>query len=577
MMIDIVQIVGPQGEQGDKGDKGDNGNTGPQGPPVPNETTIGFTEILTDAPTTIWTDATPLALWEVCKIAALVDIEQIGAHAQGGAITRTAQVQNVSGVVTDVLTQATSGWDRDVSTPPPPANLATAVQATIARIVASGTTLAVQVTRPAGVPIRARAVISASRQTRPAVAYALSASPAFGPDAGGTTVTILGEGLAAVSAVTLAGTPATIVSTADLQVVVTAQAGSGAGDIVLVTPLGNVTIPNAWSYTAGVIPVVTSISPNVATADGGNGALVITGSGFTGALGVTIGGVTQVYTVNSDTQITIPSPAQVTDNTKWGLGDVIVTSRTNNANAPGNQLFFYLPTGFLSWHRADMATFDGSNNLLTFPDRITSTPVPNLFKGGSIPFAANDVGGRGSVVVGTFGTFDWNKGAAVYYTGAELSVLMIGRRPSPDNTGHAVLLEAADMLDNNDGTTRSNGFTVLDTSTADTIGRAGVLAASSGAAIDTTHAFCLSVRVNASTATMRLNGVDVAQIPSSGNMHFNCLSVQRGMSASGQLTSASVPELRLADIMVMSRSHTVRDLQVLSAYVAWYYTGLPSV
>lgn len=53
------------------------------------------------------------------------------------------------------------------------------------------------------------------------------------------------------------------------------------------------------------------------------GALIITGSGFTGVTGVTIGGINQAHTFDNDTQITI---ALVDDTTPLAMQDLVVTT-----------------------------------------------------------------------------------------------------------------------------------------------------------------------------------------------------------------------------------------------------------
>ena len=57
--------------------------------------------------------------------------------------------------------------------------------------------------------------------------------------------------------------------------------------------------------------------------------MVITGSGFTGATGVTVGGVTApTFVVDSDTQITITTPVHAP-----GATDVVVVSPNGNSAA----------------------------------------------------------------------------------------------------------------------------------------------------------------------------------------------------------------------------------------------------
>jgi len=83
-------------------------------------------------------------------------------------------------------------------------------------------------------------------------------------------------------------------------------------------------------------PTLTSISPNVGGTSGG-AAVTLTGTNFTGATGVTIGGVacTSVVVVSA-TSITCVTPAG-----SAGDASVIVTATGSNA---ANTLWRYLPT-----------------------------------------------------------------------------------------------------------------------------------------------------------------------------------------------------------------------------------------
>ncbi len=85
-------------------------------------------------------------------------------------------------------------------------------------------------------------------------------------------------------------------------------------------------------------PTVTAVTPNFGTLNGGV-SLTLTGTNFTGATGVTIGGVaaTALVVVNSTT-ITITSPAG-----SAGTASIVVTN-PSGANA-GNSLFFYVGAG----------------------------------------------------------------------------------------------------------------------------------------------------------------------------------------------------------------------------------------
>jgi hypothetical protein len=85
-------------------------------------------------------------------------------------------------------------------------------------------------------------------------------------------------------------------------------------------------------------PTLTSISPNVGGISGG-AAVTLTGTNFTGATGVTIGGVacTSVVVVSA-TSITCVTPA-------GSAGDASVVVTTPDGSNGANTLWRYLPTG----------------------------------------------------------------------------------------------------------------------------------------------------------------------------------------------------------------------------------------
>ncbi len=147
-------------------------------------------------------------------------------------------------------------------------------------------------------------------------------SPASGDIAGGTVVTITGTGFTGTTSVTFGGVAATITNTTATTLTVTSPAhAAGTVDVAVTTPLGTSanTAADDFAYTAG--PTVTSLAPASGTIAGGT-TVVITGTGFTGATGVTFGGTTGTGTiVNSATQITTTSPAHAA-----GTVDVLVTT-----------------------------------------------------------------------------------------------------------------------------------------------------------------------------------------------------------------------------------------------------------
>lgn len=82
---------------------------------------------------------------------------------------------------------------------------------------------------------------------------------------------------------------------------------------------------------AGAAPVVTSVSPDIGSPSGGGSLRTITGSGFTGATGVTFGGTAATsVTVVNDTTITCTVPAKTA-----GVVDVAVTTSSGTGTGVG--------------------------------------------------------------------------------------------------------------------------------------------------------------------------------------------------------------------------------------------------
>jgi hypothetical protein len=149
-------------------------------------------------------------------------------------------------------------------------------------------------------------------------------APNRGPTAGGTAVTITGADFTGASQVVFGTTPAAFTVTGDTQIVATAPAGSaGTVDIKVTTPYGTSTATPAdqFTFADAAAPAVTGISPATGPMAGGN-TVVVSGSGFTAATGVTFGlAAASSFTVVSDTQISATVPGQVA-----GAVDVTVTT-----------------------------------------------------------------------------------------------------------------------------------------------------------------------------------------------------------------------------------------------------------
>lgn len=137
-------------------------------------------------------------------------------------------------------------------------------------------------------------------------------SASSGPLGGGASVTISGTNLLGATAVTLGGESATSVSaSSDSSLTFLTPAHAvGTVSLVVTAPGGTVTSSNIYTYV--LAPIVSSISPTSGTANGGL-SVIITGTNFTGATGVTIGGGTA-------TGVTVVSPTSITCTTPSGSG-----------------------------------------------------------------------------------------------------------------------------------------------------------------------------------------------------------------------------------------------------------------
>jgi hypothetical protein len=175
------------------------------------------------------------------------------------------------------------------------------------------------------------------------IATTTTTPPNTGSTLGGTLVTITGTNFTGAGGVTIGGAPATNITVlGDTSLTCITPAGIVGTAAVLVTTPGGTNGTNTLFTYALTPPTVDTIDPPQGASTGGT-PVTISGSSFTGATGVTIGGVaaTHVILVN-DTTITCTTPAGT-------IGTVNVVVRTPNSphDDPVNQLFTYvlgLPT-----------------------------------------------------------------------------------------------------------------------------------------------------------------------------------------------------------------------------------------
>jgi len=151
-------------------------------------------------------------------------------------------------------------------------------------------------------------------------------SPASGPPGGGQSVTITGTNFTSFGGTTVsfgatAGTSVVVNAAGTSLTVVTPAHVASAVNAVVTTVDGTGTLVNGYTYVAA--PTVTAISPSSGSTDGGE-AVIITGTEFTGAATLTIGGA-----VVASTDFTVDSPTQISAVTPEGTAgktDVAVTT-----------------------------------------------------------------------------------------------------------------------------------------------------------------------------------------------------------------------------------------------------------
>jgi len=146
-----------------------------------------------------------------------------------------------------------------------------------------------------------------------------------GSTAGGTSVAITGTNFTNASTVTFGGiAAASFTVNSGTSITATSPPAPAATIDIQVTGPGGTSSTGSgdhFTFNAGSAPTVTSLSASSGYTSGG-GSLTITGTNFTGVIGVTVGGVpAPSFTINSGTSITVTMPAQTA-----GTFDVQVTS-----------------------------------------------------------------------------------------------------------------------------------------------------------------------------------------------------------------------------------------------------------
>jgi IPT/TIG domain len=149
------------------------------------------------------------------------------------------------------------------------------------------------------------------------------------------TVPIVGLGLAltmGISSGTLNGTTTALTDSTGLAVFGNLSApATGTYQLKLA---GGLVTSSSFTVSAGTFPIVSSVSPASGIA---GTSVTITGTNFTGATGVTFGGVAASFTINSNTSITAAVPDGA------GVVDVTVTTSVGTSEVAAADKFSYVP------------------------------------------------------------------------------------------------------------------------------------------------------------------------------------------------------------------------------------------
>ena len=128
----------------------------------------------------------------------------------------------------------------------------------------------------------------------------------------GTTVELLGQGFTGTTGVSFGGVPATFKNVADTYMTATVPAGARSGTLTVTTFTGSMASNRAFLVT----PMISGFNPS----GGSVGTkVVITGTSLTQTKGVSIGGKSAPFTVNSDTQVTATVPVGARTGMKIGI------------------------------------------------------------------------------------------------------------------------------------------------------------------------------------------------------------------------------------------------------------------
>jgi hypothetical protein len=219
------------------------------------------------------------------------------------------------------------------------------------------------------------------------VARVTNLSPTSGPTAGGTTVTISGDGFSGTTGVEFGATPAAsfTVTSGNSITAVSSAAGAGTVDVTVVNQGGASATSTADQFTFVPAPSVSSLSPSSGPLIGGT-AVTITGTHFTGATRVTFGDTPVGFDVDSDSSITAYSPpGEAAEAVSVRVATVGGTSATTSASH-----FTYVDTSPIVKSLAPDGGSDAGGTTVTIAGTRLSGATEVDFGGIPAQFAVNN-------------------------------------------------------------------------------------------------------------------------------------------------------------------------------------------
>jgi uncharacterized delta-60 repeat protein len=171
-------------------------------------------------------------------------------------------------------------------------------------------------------------------------------TPAVGPLAGGTTVTITGTSFGTVTAVKFGGTDAaSFYAESETRIIAVSPAGAaGTANIVVTTGGGVTPITTANRFTYIAAPAITGLAPTSGSLAGGT-SVTISGTALATTTAVRFGTSNAAnFTVNSDTSITATTPAGAP-----GPVDVVVTTVGGSSTVTPAGQFTYAIATYADW------------------------------------------------------------------------------------------------------------------------------------------------------------------------------------------------------------------------------------